>query len=137
MLWTRMWKSGTRWQPQSKRLPALILSLLLTGGIFPFRLQQPGNTSGRSSGERDRTDRSHTDRNCTGGDQQPGKSEGRQPGRAVRHLSGCGAGKCSSDPPRKSDYAHRRRPQRKFFLCSQLSETAGHSEIGLCTDLPF
>ena len=34
MLWTRMWKSGTRWQPQSKRLPALILSLLLTGGIF-------------------------------------------------------------------------------------------------------
>ena len=29
-----MWKSGTRWQPQSKRLPALILSLLLTGGIF-------------------------------------------------------------------------------------------------------
>lgn len=34
MLWTRMWKSGTRWQPQSKRLPALILGLLLTGGIF-------------------------------------------------------------------------------------------------------
>ena len=34
MLWTKMWKSGTRWQPQSKRLPALILSLLLTGGIF-------------------------------------------------------------------------------------------------------
>lgn len=34
MLWTKMWKSGTRWQPQSKKLPAFILSLLLTGGIF-------------------------------------------------------------------------------------------------------
>ena len=29
-----MWKSGTRWRPQSKRLPALFLSLLLAGGTF-------------------------------------------------------------------------------------------------------
>lgn len=34
MLWTKMWKSGTRWRPQSKRLPALFLSLLLAGGTF-------------------------------------------------------------------------------------------------------
>ena len=34
MLWTKMWKSGTRWQPRSKRLPAFILSLLLMGGIL-------------------------------------------------------------------------------------------------------
>lgn len=29
-----MWKSGTRWRPRSKRLPALFLSLLLAGGTF-------------------------------------------------------------------------------------------------------
>ena len=29
-----MWKSGTRWRQQSKRLPALFLSLLLAGGTF-------------------------------------------------------------------------------------------------------
>mgnify|MGYP001851019914 FL=1 len=34
MLWTKMWKSGTRWRPRSKRLPALFLSLLLAGGTF-------------------------------------------------------------------------------------------------------
>ena len=34
MLWTKMWKSGTRWRQQSKRLPALFLSLLLAGGTF-------------------------------------------------------------------------------------------------------
>ena len=34
MLWTKMWKSGTRWRPQSKRLPALFLSLFLAGGTF-------------------------------------------------------------------------------------------------------
>ena len=34
MLWTRMRKCGTRWQPQSKRLPVLFLSLLLAGGTF-------------------------------------------------------------------------------------------------------
>lgn len=34
MLWTKMWKSGTRWQRLNRKMPVLLLALVLTGGLM-------------------------------------------------------------------------------------------------------